>query len=147
MKVSALNRIAGICVIGVLVGVFGHAQRDNIFSDWRPNSNTRGVRYVGSKACVECHKAQAPQLNAPMGQALEVAPDCRILTARGRLTFKNGPYTYELARRGKSVVYTVSDGVKSISEANPLLFWTGPYRTDLSLPAQRSALRDARQLF
>ncbi len=123
MKASALNRIAGICVIGVLVGVFSHAQRDNIFSDWRPNSNTRGVRYVGNKACVECHAAQAPQLSAPMGQAMEVAPDCRIITARGNLTFKNGPYTYELARRGKSVLYTVSDGEKNISV--PILYCFG----------------------
>lgn len=123
MKASALSRVAGICVIGILVGVFGHAQRESIFSDWRPNSNTRGVRYVGNKACVECHAAQAPQLSAPMGQAMEVAPDCRIITARGKLTFKNGPYTYELARRGKSVVYTVSDGEKSITE--PILYCFG----------------------
>jgi Cytochrome c554 and c-prime len=109
-------------LIGV-VGVFGHAQRENIFSDWRPNSNTQGVRYVGSKACLECHKAQASQLNTPMGQALEVAPDCRIINARGRLTFKNGPYTYELARQGKSVVYTVSDGANSV--AKPILYCFG----------------------
>ena len=123
MKASALNKFAGICVIGVLVGVFGYAQRDNIFSDWRPNSNPRGVRYVGNKACVECHAAQAPQLNAPMGQAMEVAPDCRIINARGSLTFKNGPYTYQLARSGKSVLYTVSDGEKSISV--PILYCFG----------------------
>jgi Cytochrome c554 and c-prime len=123
VKASALNRLTGICVIGVLVGVFGHAQQDNIFSDWRPNSSTRGVRYVGNKACIECHAAQAPQLTAPMGQAMEVAPDCRIITARGNLTFKNGPYTYELARRGKSVLYTVSDGEKNIS--TPILYCFG----------------------
>lgn len=123
MKASVLNRIAGICVIGVLVGVFGYAQRENIFSDWRPNSNTHGVRYVGSEACLECHKAQAPQLKTPMGQALEIAPDCRIVTARGRLTFKNGPYTYEIARRGESVVYTVSNGAGSITR--PVLYCFG----------------------
>src|SRR5688500_19077474 len=89
VKVSVLNRIAGLCVIGLLVGVFGNAQRENIFSDWRPNSNTHGVRYVGSKACLECHEPQARQLNTPMGQALEVAPDCRIINTRGKLTFKN----------------------------------------------------------
>jgi len=110
VKASLRNRIAGVCVVGFLVSVFGYAQRENIFSDWRPNLKTNGVRYVGSKACIECHKAQAAQLSAPMGQALEVAPDCRVITERGRLTFKNGPYTYELARQGKSVVYTVSDG-------------------------------------
>jgi hypothetical protein len=123
VRASVLNRIAGLLLIGLLVGVFGYAQRESIFSDWRPNSNTGGVRYVGSKACIDCHKAQAPQLNTPMGQALEVAPDCRIITARGKLTFKNGPYTYELARQGKSVVYTVSDGAKSLSK--PILYCFG----------------------
>ena len=55
-------------------------------------------------------------MNTPMGQALEVAPDCRIINARGRLTFKNGRYTYELAREGKSVVYTVGNGDKSVKK-------------------------------
>ena len=123
MEASFRNRVAGICVIGFLVGVFGYAQRENIFSDWRPNLNTNGVRYVGSKACVECHKAQASQLTTPMALALEVAPDCRILTARGKLSFTNGPYTYELSRQGKSVVYTVSDGTRSISK--PILYCFG----------------------
>jgi len=116
VKVSVLNRIAALGAIGLLLGVFGYAQRENIFSDWRPNSNTHGVRYVGSKVCLDCHKAQAGQLEAPMGQALEVAPDCRIITARGRLTFRNGPYTYELSHQGKSVVYSVSNGDKSTSK-------------------------------
>jgi len=123
VKGSDLNRVVAACVVGLLVGIFGYAQRDSIFSDWRPNSKTNGVRYVGSKACIECHKAQAAQLSAPMGQALEVAPDCRVITERGRLTFKNGPYTYELARQGKSVVYTVSDGSSSISK--PILYCFG----------------------
>jgi hypothetical protein len=92
-------------------------------ADWRPNSDTHGVRYVGDKACVGCHAAQAPQLNTPMGQALEVAPDCNIVNARGRLTFKNGPYSYEISRAGKSVIYKVSDGVKNI--ATPILYCFG----------------------
>ena len=123
MKASLRNRIAGVCVVGFLVSVFGYAQRENIFSDWRPNLKTNGVRYVGSKACLECHKAQASQLNTPMAQALEVAPDCRILTARGKLTFKNGRYSYELSRQGKSVVYTVSNGDKSVTK--PILYCFG----------------------
>ena len=107
----------------ILIFLQSAPRRDDIFSDWRPNSNTRGVRYVGDKACVECHAAQASQLKTPMGQALEVAPDCRIINARRSLTFKNGTYTYELARQGASVVYTVGDGVRSISK--PILYCFG----------------------
>ncbi|HEX6047307.1 MAG TPA: multiheme c-type cytochrome [Pyrinomonadaceae bacterium] len=118
-----LNKIAGVCVVGVLICVFGYAQRGDVFSDWRPNSDTRGVRYVGSKACVECHAGQEQQLHTPMAEALEVAPDCSIVNARGRLTFKNGPYSYEISRQGKSVVYKVSDGAKNVS--TPILYCFG----------------------
>lgn len=123
MKACVLNKIAGVFAIGVLLCVFAFAQRDDIFSDWRPNSETRGVRYVGDKACIECHAAQAQQSNTPMGQALEVAPDCSIVTERGRLAFKNGTYSYEISREGKSVVYKVSDGVKNL--AAPILYCFG----------------------
>ena len=107
----------------VLLCVVAQAQTDDIFSDWRPNSDTRGVRYVGDKTCVECHVAQGQQLKTPMGQALEVAPDCSIINARGRLAFKNGAYSYEIAREGKSVIYKVSDGVKNIT--TPILYCFG----------------------
>ena len=40
-----------------------------------------------------------------MAQALEVAPDCRIVTARGKLTFRNGPYTYEIARTANRLLH------------------------------------------
>ena len=58
-----------------------------------------------------------------MGQALEVAPDCRIVTAKGKLTFRNGAYTYSIAREGNSVVYTISDGANSLSK--PILYCFG----------------------
>jgi len=111
-----------ICVICGLV-LLGHAQTDTFFSEWRPNTDTRGIKFVGNKACVDCHPKEAVQLNTPMAQALEVAPDCKILTARGRLTFKNSNYTYEIARQGQNVTYKVSDGTNSISK--PILYCFG----------------------
>lgn len=117
------GRIAKLSVICGLLVVMCQAQQDNFFSEWRPNSNTRGIRYVGNKACIECHAEQAPQLNTPMGQALEVAPDCRIVTAKGKLTFRNGPYTYNLAREGQSIVYSIFDGKNSITK--PILYCFG----------------------
>jgi len=110
------------CICGLLV-VLCQAQSDTFFSEWRPNSDTHGTNFVGNKACVECHAREATQLTTPMAQALEVAPDCKILTARRRLTFKNGNYTYEIASQGKNVVYTVSDGTNHI--ASPILYCFG----------------------
>ena len=52
-----------------------------------------------------------------------VAPDCRIITERGPLKFRNGAYTYEISRQGSSVTYTVSDGKNSIAE--PILYCFG----------------------
>jgi hypothetical protein len=46
-------------------------------SEWRPNTDTRGIRYVGKKACADCHPREAAQLTTPMALALEVAPDSR----------------------------------------------------------------------
>ena len=123
------RRIAATCclltfVVGLrLFQSLTQAQVDNLFSEWRPNADTHGVRYVGNLVCVECHAAQARQLLTPMAQALETAPDCKVLTAPGRLTLRNGPYTYELSRQGKSVIYTVSDGVNSV--AKPILYCFG----------------------
>jgi len=111
-----------ICAICGLV-LLGRAQSDTFFSEWRPNSDTRGISFVGNKACVDCHAREAGQLTTPMAHALEVAPDCKIPTARGRLTFKNGNYTYDISRQGKTLTYTVSDGVNSI--AKPILYCFG----------------------
>ena len=99
------------------------AQSDKLFSDWRPNNDTKGLRYVGSKACVECHAPLVNQLLTPMAQALETAPDCRILNGRGRLTFRNGPYTYQISREGKDFIYSVTDGQNEIKK--PILYCFG----------------------
>ena len=115
-----------ICATCVTCGLFlriSRAQQDDFFSTWRPNSETRGIRYVGNKACADCHAEQAKQLNTPMAQALEVAPDCRIVNARGKLTFRNGPYTYNIAREGGSIVYSISDGKDTITK--PILYCFG----------------------
>lgn len=113
-----------VCAICASRGfITSHAQQDNFFSTWRPNSDTRGIRYVGNKACVECHKEQAKELDTPMAHALEVAPDCRIVTTSGKLTFRNGPYTYNIAREGASINYTISDGKNTITK--PILYCFG----------------------
>lgn len=116
-------RVSRILLVCSLIVSAGHAQQDNFFSEWRPNSPTRGIKYVGNNACIECHKEQAAQVHTPMGQAMEVAPDCRIVTAKGKLTFRNGPFTYNIAREGNAVNYTISDGTNSITK--PILYCFG----------------------
>ena len=126
MRGRASLKICVLCGLSLLCGVIvviSHAQQDNFFSEWRPNANTRGIRYAGNNACVECHKEQAQQLHTPMAQALEVAPDCRIVTAKGKLTFRNGPYTYTIAREGNAVLYSIADGRSSITK--PILYCFG----------------------
>jgi len=121
-----LVEVALLCTICVICGwlvVRSRAQQDDFFSTWRPNSDTRGIHFVGSKNCVACHAKEAKQLNTPMANALAVAPDCRIVTANGRLTFRNGPYTYNVARQGAAINYTVSDGKDSLTE--PILYCFG----------------------
>jgi hypothetical protein len=126
-KVLVPISLALVCFASVDVtrSFFGktHAQSNNPFVEWRPNSDTQGIRYVGNDACVTCHASKANQLAEPMAHAMETAPDCRILKARGRLAFRNGSYKYEISHRGKDVVYSVSDGVNTI--AKPILYCFG----------------------
>ena len=45
------------------------------------------------------------------------------MTAKGKLAFRNGPYTYSIAREGSQIVYSISDGKNSITK--PILYCFG----------------------
>ena len=120
--ISVLKIIVGICLLAGFI-VVCQAQVDTFFSEWRPNADSRGIRFVGNAACVECHTRKAAYVHTPMAQALEVAPDCRIVSERGRLSFRTGSYTFEIARQGKTIVYSVGDGTNVIKE--PILYCFG----------------------
>ena len=120
---KALAAISFVIFVGGIPSLTSQTRVQDIFADWRPNSARAGIKFVGSKACVECHKAEAPQLATPMAEALEVAPDCRIVTDRRRLTFHTGPYTYSIFRQGKEILYTINDGTNTISK--PILYCFG----------------------
>ena len=117
------RRIAEILLLCGLIGFAVKAGQDDIFLDWRPGAATHGIRYVGSDACIKCHAAQAGQVHTPMAHALEVAPDCRIFNEKAELTFRNGPYTYTVARDGRQITYRISDGKNSI--VAPILYCFG----------------------
>src|SRR5204862_2281641 len=92
------------------------AQRD-AFSKWRPTHEFAGVNYVGSAACAQCH---APLTNKrlanPMSRALAPAESCEVLKTHPLLSFRNGPFNYQIVRDGNRSIYTLSDGSNSISE-------------------------------
>src|SRR5262245_52104082 len=59
----------------------------------------------------------------PMAQALEPVAERRLLMKHERLTFKQGPFSYSITRRGDQSFYTVADGKDSISL--PILYAFG----------------------
>jgi hypothetical protein len=58
-----------------------------------------------------------------MSRALEPVESCEILKTRPRMDFRNGPYNYQIVREGNRSVYTITDGLNSISE--PILYCFG----------------------
>jgi hypothetical protein len=96
----------------------------NPLSDWRPTDDSPGIRYVGTRACAQCHKHQAAtQPATPMAHALESTSECQVLRERPRMTFREGPYSYQIVRQDTRSIYTVSDGINKISE--PILYCFG----------------------
>jgi len=96
----------------------------NPLADWRPTDDSPGIRYVGSRACAQCHKREATtQLSTPMAHALESTSECQVLSEHPRMTFREGPYSYQISRQDSRSIYTVTDGVNKISE--PILYCFG----------------------
>ncbi|HYM00727.1 MAG TPA: multiheme c-type cytochrome [Blastocatellia bacterium] len=73
--------------------------------------------YVGSTACAECHAALvSAQESTPMAHSMELAANCKILISNPKLTYRNGPFVYQITRQGDRSIYTVTDGASTISE-------------------------------
>ena len=111
--------------LGSLSLTSGQVQtQGNPFSDWRPTDDPAGIRYVGPRACAQCHSHEAStQLATPMAHALEPTSECQVLRERPRMTFREGPYSYKIVREDTRSIYSVSDGVNTIAE--PILYCFG----------------------
>src|SRR6476620_8253911 len=118
-----------ICVLDIPVDwrasrSLGQTRGTNSVADWRPGQDTNGIRYVGTSKCVQCHSTEAAtQPATPIGHALALVADCQILSSRPLLTFRIGSYTYRITRVGNRSIYSVSDGVNTVSE--PILYCFG----------------------
>lgn len=99
----------------------------NPLADWRPTDDAPGIRYVGTRVCAQCHKREAStQLASPMAHALETTSECKVLSEHTRMTFREGPYSYQIVREDTRSIYTVNNGVNTITE--PILYCFGQGR-------------------
>jgi hypothetical protein len=94
---------------------------------WRPRRVPVGAELVGDRVCAECHKDMtASHLKTGMAMAMETVAESRVLTANPAMTFRIGNYTYEIKRKEKESVYSVTDGKETISL--PILYAFGEGR-------------------
>jgi hypothetical protein len=126
LLIISLAAGALIC-FGSSVPTSGQIQADrNPLSDWRPTDDPRGIKYVGSRACAQCHKHEAStQLATEMAHALEHTSDCQVLSDHTRMTFREGQYSYQIVRQENRSLYSVSDGVNTITEPIRYCFGQG----------------------
>ena len=117
--------VAALCAFGpALTRGRTQGRAETPSSNWRPGRDAGGVGYVGSKTCAGCHTHEAETYAAaPMANASATAADCEILKRLAPLTFREGPYTYQITRRDGRSVYSVSDGADTVSE--PILYCFG----------------------
>src|SRR5687767_230051 len=96
-------RLAIVVLFLLALGVSSWAS-SNLFSQegavrWHPRRSPANARFVGDQACAECHgKLVAVQSHSPMGMAMEPVSDSRVLTENPVMTFRSGPYSYEIKR-------------------------------------------------
>jgi len=117
--------LAHFLICGIVFSVSSGASGQKNFAErWNPTRVPPGVTFVGDKVCAECHEGKAAsQSRSSMGMAMESIKDSKILTEHQKLAFRNGPYSYEITRKGDQSFYAVTDGKETISL--PILFAFG----------------------
>jgi Cytochrome c554 and c-prime len=93
-------------------------------SRWHPRRPPANTEFVGDQVCAECHKDLVTrQSHSAMGLAMEVVGSSKVLAENPLMTFRSGPYAYEIKRKDKESIYTVTDGKDAISL--PILYAFG----------------------
>jgi hypothetical protein len=91
---------------------------------WLPRRVPAEANFVGDQVCAACHRDKVTSLSqSGMGRALESVADSRVLIANPTMTFRNDPYSYEIRRKDKQSLYSVTDGQETISL--PILYALG----------------------
>jgi hypothetical protein len=83
-----------------------------------------GEKFVGREVCATCHaQKNRSQSHTAMAHALDTAAGNNVLRSHPRLTFRAGPYSYEISSNGQQSYYRVTDGKETITE--PILYVFG----------------------
>jgi hypothetical protein len=91
---------------------------------WRPRRIPVGAELVGDGVCARCHAAKtASYAKTGMAMAMESIAESKVLTANPAMTFRIGNYAYEIKRKDKQSIYSVTDGKETISL--PILYAFG----------------------
>ncbi|HEX4948928.1 MAG TPA: multiheme c-type cytochrome [Blastocatellia bacterium] len=117
IKLALLSALA-LCAVQY---TFSRAQKQRM---WMPNKTPATATFIGTQACAECHgdkvKSHAQTM---MGRALEPVATSEILTKYTKLTFRAGPYQFEIRRDGERSLYSVTDGKETMTL--PILYAFG----------------------
>jgi hypothetical protein len=71
---------------------------------------------ITASPCGQCHRVQASRFSETgMANALVTGAQSEILKSHPKLSFRQGPLSYLIERRGNQSWYTVADGKKEIS--------------------------------
>ena len=77
-----------------------------------------GEKFVGREVCATCHaQKNRSQSRTAMAHALGTAAGNNVLRSHPRLTFRAGPYSYEISSNGQQSYYRVTDGKETITES------------------------------
>ncbi len=90
---------------------------------WRTSKPFAEAGYVGRDVCAKCHEQESGHNATAMGRAIETVADSRVLSSHPRMTFRSGPYTFEIVRQGGGSIYSVTDGTRTVSA--PILYAFG----------------------
>jgi hypothetical protein len=91
---------------------------------WHPRRAPANAEFVGDQTCAQCHKKTvAGHSQSAMGMAMEPVAESKVLSDNPAMTFRSGPYVYEIKRQGNQSSYTVTDGKETVTM--PVLYAFG----------------------
>jgi hypothetical protein len=80
------------------------------------NAAAQAAHPNSASACAGCHAAQSgQQADTPMGRAMQWPEIDPLFKTHPQLNFRKGPYKYTVETKGNQPVYSVTDGVRTIS--------------------------------